>query len=276
MIDKRDQGDEDSPLELRGVVWMTTGTRNLGGHGRIGLLRAIAETGSITRGAKALGMSYKAAWDAVDTMNSLAGAPLVERSTGGRGGGSTRLTERGRQLIERFERIEQVHARFVRQLSEEALDVGSDFDLLRVLNLKTSARNQFVGVVCRLERGAVNDEVELRLPDGTSIVAIVTRESSETLGLEPGATAFALIQASSVMLATGLAGARLSARNQLPGTVRRITPGAVNAEVVVDLDAGQGIAAIVTMASLQTLALAPGQRAVALLDASNVILGTLH
>ncbi|HRO58855.1 MAG TPA: TOBE domain-containing protein [Burkholderiaceae bacterium] len=276
MSDKRDKGDEDGPLELRGVVWMTTGTRNLGGHGRIGLLRAIAETGSITRGAKALGMSYKAAWDAVDTMNSLAGAPLVERSTGGRGGGSTRLTERGRQLIERFERIEEVHARFVRQLSEEALDVGSDFDLLRVLNLKTSARNQFVGVVSRLERGAVNDEVELRLPDGTTIVAIVTRESSETLGLELGATAFALVQASSVMLATELAGARLSARNQLPGTVHRITPGAVNAEVVVDLDAGQAIAAIVTMASLQTLALAPGQRAVALLDASNVILGTLH
>ena len=276
MSDKRNKGDGSAPLELQGVVWMSAGARNLGGHGRIGLLRAIAETGSITRGARALGMSYKAAWDAVDTMNSLAGAPLVERSTGGRGGGSTRLTERGRQLIERFGRIEEVHARFVHQLSEEALDLGSDFDLLRVLNLKTSARNQFVGVVGRLERGAVNDEVELRLSDGTSIVAIVTRESSETLGFEPGATAFALVQASSVMLATDLAGVRLSVRNRLPGTVRRITPGAVNAEVVVDLEAGQRIVAIVTMTSVETLALAPGRHAVALLDASDVILGTLY
>lgn len=82
-------------IELHGSIWMTVGGANLGGPGRIELLSRIADCGSITQAAKAIGMSYKAAWDAIDTMNNLAGEPLVERVTGGRGGGGTRLTRRG-------------------------------------------------------------------------------------------------------------------------------------------------------------------------------------
>ncbi len=266
---------KDEAIELHGALWMTVGGENLGGKGRIGLLRAIAEHGSITQAAKAYGMSYKAAWDAVDTMNNLAGAPLVERSTGGRGGGSTRLTPRGVQLVERYAQVEAVHARFVRLLSDDSIDVANDFDLLRTLNMKTSARNQFLGTVGACRSGAVNDEVELALPGGARIVAIVTHESAEALGLKPGATAFALVQASSVIVATGLDDARLSTRNRLTGTVSAVTPGAVNAEVVIDIGHGLTIAAIVTQSSLGALGLAPGVRATALFKASSVILGAL-
>jgi molybdate transport system regulatory protein len=267
---------KNDPIELHGAVWMTVGGENLGGRGRVALLRAIAEHGSITQAAKAFGMSYKAAWDAVDTMNNVAGAPLVERSTGGRGGGSTRLTERGQQLVHRFAQVEAVHQRFVQMLSGEAIDLSVDFNLMRMLNLKTSARNQFTGTVSGYKAGAVNDEIELTLPGGERITAIVTRESTELLGLKAGATAFALVKASSVIVATDLQdGTRLSARNQLPGTVSAVTPGAVNAEVVIQLDGGSSIAAVVTQASVQAMGLAPGRRATALFKASSVILGTL-
>ena len=67
-------------LELGGSVWFQAGAQTLGGASRIALLAAIGETGSITSAAKAVGMSYKGAWDAVDTMNNLAGEPLVVRS----------------------------------------------------------------------------------------------------------------------------------------------------------------------------------------------------
>ena len=254
---------------------MTVGHENLGGSGRVGLLRAIAEQGSITHAAKAVGLSYKAAWDAVDTMNNIAGAPLVERSTGGRGGGSTRLTERGEQLVERFTHIAAVHERFVRVLNDEAIDIARDFDLLRMLNMKTSARNQFSGTVSAYKSGAVNDEIELTLPSGVRIVAIVTRESTESLGLKMGATAFALVKASSVIVATDLADARLSARNQFEGTVSAVTPGAVNAEVVIDIGGGSSIAAVVTLSSVKALGLAPGAKATALFKASSVIVGAM-
>jgi molybdate transport system regulatory protein len=84
-------------------------------------------------------------------------------------------------------------------------------------------------------------------------------------------TAIALVKASSVLVATDLEGAKVSSRNQLAGKVAAVTPGAVNAEVVIDLDGGGSIAAIVTEGSVKSLGLAPGKPAIALFKASSVI-----
>ncbi|MEY8879209.1 MAG: TOBE domain-containing protein [Leptothrix sp. (in: b-proteobacteria)] len=259
-------------LALQGEIWLTVHGRPLGGHDRMALLRAIAQTGSITHGARAVGLSYKAAWDAVDTMNHLAGEPLLARSAGGRGGGSTQLTPRGLQLVARYEQVEALHRRFVHLLSNEAVDLAHDLSVLRTLNMKTSARNQFLGVVSAIRAGAVNDEVELTLPGGARLVAVVTRESTESLGLRLRGEAIALVQSGAVLLATGLEGTRLSARNQWPGVISAITPGAVNAEVVLDIAGGARIAAIVTQASVAELGLAIGVEAHACFKASSVIL----
>ena len=89
----------DKSLELHGSLWLTVGGERFGGEQRIALLASIAECGSISQAAKAIGMSYKAAWDAIDSMNNLAGEALVERLAGGKGGGGTRLTSRGAQLV---------------------------------------------------------------------------------------------------------------------------------------------------------------------------------
>lgn len=258
-------------MELHGTVWWGVGAANLGGRGRIGLLRAIGEHGSITAAAKAIGMSYKAAWDAVDTMNNLAGLPLVERSAGGRGGGSTRLTPRGQRLIARFDDIDALHRRYVQRLGAAAED--DDLTLLRTLTMRTSVRNQLHGTVSAVRAGAVNDEVELSLPGGERIVAIITRESTETLDLRLQASAFALVPATAIMLAPRGQGGRLSARNQLPGRVSGITPGAVNAEVRLQLDGGASLAAIVTQAGLQSLEVSAGDAVLAIFDAASVIVG---
>lgn len=263
-------------IELRGSLWMTVDGRNLGGPGRVELLSHIAERGSITHAAKAMGMSYKAAWDAIDTMNQLAGEPLVERLVGGKGGGGTRLTERGKQLVRNFGAIAHAHRRFVDQLSEQADSMIDDFHLIRRMGMRTSARNQFFGTVSRVVPGAVNDEVELHVPGlGHALVAIVTHESTQGLGLglEPGAEAFALVKASSIIVVTDAQGARFSARNRLPGTVTRVQKGAVNTEVVIGLPDGGAVAAIVTNESSEALGLAPGVAASALFKASSVIVG---
>ena len=258
-------------LELHGSVWVSVGDETLGGSERFGLLRAVASEGSITRAAKAYGISYKSAWDAIAAMNALAGEALVERSVGGRGGGSTRLTERGRQLVDRFAEIDAAHQRFLKLLDDRSIDLSRPFSLLGVLNMKTSARNQFVGTVTSLRSGAVNDEVEITLAGGQRIVAVVTQESTHSLGLRTKATAIALVKASSVLVATDLQGAKVSSRNQLAGKVSAVTPGAVNAEVVIELDGGGSIAAIVTEGSVKSLGLAAGKRAIALFKATSVI-----
>ena len=260
------------PLELRASVWMAVGARDFGGERQIALLDAIDVCGSITRAAKAIGMSYKAAWDAVDAMNGLAGEPLVERLAGGRGGGGTRLTPRGKRLVENFRIIEQEHRRFVEVLNLQARGIADDYVLVRTMAMKTSARNQFFGKVGDIRRGSVNDEVTLQIAGGHAVVAIVTHESRESLGLQPGMEAYALVKSSSVIIAAGDEGARYSARNRLAGTVSRITPGAVNCEVRIDLPGGGAVAAIITHKSREALGLAVGSAATALFKASSVII----
>ncbi|NIF51845.1 TOBE domain-containing protein [Burkholderia sp. Ax-1724] len=263
-------------LELGGSVWFQAGTQTLGGAARIALLAAIGETGSITSAAKAVGISYKGAWDAIDTMNNLAGEPLVVRMTGGKGGGGTTLTPRAVKLIATFRAVEREHRRFLERAGAAIEGFATDWDLIGRIGMKTSARNQFYGTVSAITRGSVNDEVTLALPGGQAIVAVLTHESTEALGLVEGAAAFALIKASwVVLLVDGADGAplRLSARNQLRGTVQSVKRGAVNAEVSLALDGGAVMTAVVTNESANALGLREGASAVAAFKASSVILG---
>ena len=138
--------------------------------------------------------------------------------------------------------------------------------------MQTSARNQYLGTVRRLTRGAVNDEVVLALPGGQEIVATVTHDSVLALGLVEGAQALALVKASAILLGVEMEGVKVSARNCMSGTISRLHPGAVNTEVVIDLGHGQSVAAIVTRESADKLQLAEGQPASALFKASSVIL----
>lgn len=262
-----------SKMKVEGRLWIAQDERSLAGSGRIDLLRRIAECGSISQAAKSMGMSYKAAWDAVDAMNNLAGAPLVERSTGGKGGGGTRLTERGQRLVASFDLIEEEHRRFLQALSDNIDDFADTYQLLRRLNMKTSARNQFYGKVSRIMSGAVNDEIEITLPGGDRIVAVITQESTQHLGLQVGSDAIALIKAPWVMLADARQELRVSAQNRLNGTVVKLQPGAVNTEVVLQLQGGTTVCAIVTNDSARELELDVDKPVCALFNASHVIVG---
>jgi molybdate transport system regulatory protein len=137
--------------------------------------------------------------------------------------------------------------------------------------MRTSARNTLRGVVETVTDGAVNSEVVLRIAPEVTIVAIITRESVKDLGLAPGREAMALIKSSFVILAAGDAPLRTSARNALAGTVILHERGAVNDEVVLELDRGKTITAIVTRESADSLGLQVGARAQALIKASHVI-----
>ena len=138
--------------------------------------------------------------------------------------------------------------------------------------MHTSARNVFHGKITAVHSGAVNDEVELAVEGGPSIVASITQVSTRKLGLKPGVEARALIKASFVLLVEEAENYLLSTRNQFPGVIGKVIPGAVNAEVLVDLPGGASIAAIVTMGSVEKMGLKPGKKITAIAKASQVIL----
>jgi molybdate transport system regulatory protein len=261
-----------STITVGADLYVSLAGQNLAAR-RFALLAEIAREGSLTRAARRAGLSYKGAWDAIEQMNNLAGEPLLERMVGGRGGGYTRLTPRGEELLARFVQIDEEHREFLSRLNAREKGLARDYSLLESMAMKTSARNQFSGTVRAVHGGAVNDEVELEVIGGLSIVATVTSESRKALGLKRGARAFALVKASSVILMTEADGARLSARNQLRGTVSRITAGAVNTQVVLELPGGGTVAATITNTSAKALGMGKGSSATAVFKASSVIVG---
>jgi molybdate transport system regulatory protein len=257
--------------QLEGDLRMSREGSHFLGHGRVHLLESIAEHGSISAAARAIGMSYKAAWDAVDAMNNLAEEPLVVRAAGGKHGGGTRLTEHGYRMLEIYRGIEREYCRFLKHLSEGVGDFDSFYELMRRFSLKTSARNQYRGRVSRLQRGAVNSEVVVDLPGGEQLVSIVTNESVESLGVGEGDEVHALIKESAVIV-TGPEPFEVSTRNRLCGKVVACLEGAVNGEVRIMLAGGKVITSIITNESIRSLGLREGADACALIKASDVLL----
>ena len=93
---------EKSSPGIRGRLWIDGTEGTFLGYGRIILLERIREDGSITQAAKSMKISYRHAWELVDSMNRQSSKPLVEAATGGRNGGGAHLTEEGERAIVLF------------------------------------------------------------------------------------------------------------------------------------------------------------------------------
>lgn len=262
-----------APLELTGSIWFGSGNHNWGSQRRMALLCAIDEEGSISAGAKKIGLSYKAAWDAVDTMNNLAGEALVERTTGGQRGGGAVLTARARNIVALYQTLSQAHERFINQLADLAGQSAPDLDLIRHLMVQTSARNKLAGTIKSIAPGTAHDTVVVALGHKAEIVAHVSRSSVDELALQPGLQVLAFIDAAAVMIGLARPDNILSARNQLKGRIERIMTDDAGAEVSIRLDAGPTIASQITPEAIESLGLSKGSKVYAIFKASSVMLG---
>jgi molybdate transport system regulatory protein len=260
------------PLNVAGQVWLNVDETAFLGEDRIALLEQIDARGSITQAAKAVGVSYKAAWDAVDAINNVAPAPVVATATGGRGGGGTRLTDEGRRLIGAYRTIATEYQRFLVGVNAALGDSGAALDLLRRLSLRTSARNQFLGRVVAVTARPVDAEVQIALPGGQRIVAGITNESVEILALRPGRHVWALVKAVAVAIAPAPQAAE-PGTNLLCGRVQRMTCSDGPAEVVVALDGGVTVRGVIDADALSPLGIVEQGPACALFPAASVIIG---
>lgn len=240
---------------------------------RLDLLSAIGELGSISAAAKYVGMTYKAAWDAVDAMNNLAGIILIEAKHGGKGGGGAELTDAGQQLVRDINGIRQLQNRMLSLVAAEGADesLWQSLKTIRRMNMSSSARNTLSGVIESLETGAVNTVITIKLIGNDRLVATCTQESVQVMSLKPGDRVEAMIKASWVVLADGVDASSTTASNCLTGKVSRVTEGAVNAEVRLQLAGGNTLTAIVTMESLKALDIKPGRILAALINSSSII-----
>jgi molybdate transport system regulatory protein len=279
-------------LSAVGQVWLSQGGENVLNESRMALLDQIAKTGSITKAGKAVGISYRTAWLAVDHLNGIADGPLVDRTTGGKSGGGTRLTPEGENLLRMYRTLREEHGRYMQRLREGIHDFDRFLRLTRKISLKTSARNQLFGVVESIRKDALNAVVVLRLKGKDRLTSQITVEGLESLGLKKGDEAYALIKANWILVSAGRpnaagkpAGAKAPARaeaageNRLTGKIVSVKKGAGNAEVVLQLAGGANLTAMVPATRFKELSPGKGRKetegaaGIAIFKASNVILG---
>ena len=103
-------------FSIKNRIWIETKEKGnvLLGYGRVQLLQAIDEQGSLSKGAKVLKMSYKKAWDLVNSMNQAGAEPLVILQTGGKKGGGAVLTAYGQKLVATYKELEQKNHQFLK------------------------------------------------------------------------------------------------------------------------------------------------------------------
>lgn len=239
---------------------------------RIDLLIAVKRTGSISKAAKEVPMSYKAAWEAIEAMNNLSTTPIVQRETGGVGGGGTKLTPYGENLINTYEILRSEQKRFLENLSQRTdINTGTLKDIRR-LSMQISARNQISGIVELITNGTVNAEVYIKLKSGYTIVSVITNTAVSNLNLKLGDEVVAIFKSNTVLITTDIS-LNISARNKLQGKVDSINKGEINSELIIDIGNGDKVASIITSNSIDNLKIKEGAQVSAIIKASDVMIG---
>lgn len=235
-------------MELEALLTLNTNQKLFANPKRIALLEQIGVSGSISQGAKLAGLSYRAAWNAINDMNLASPHLVVSSETGGKGGGGAKLTEFGIRLIKVYSLMNEMQSMVMKALMDTNVTTESLLDILGHFSLKTSARNQLKGRITRIESQDVKDRIVVELNQGSEISAIITRVSTEQLQLEIGKEVLLLFKAPSVTISQT---SQNTDKNQLKGKLIHLTQGDASSEVFLDIGDGTLLYASVTHQSLE-------------------------
>ena len=255
-------------MKIDGRFWLTKENQSFLGAGRIELLERIDQTGSINAAAKEMKMSYKAAWERINGMNSLADHPLIDRTTGGKGGGGTKLTPYAHELIATFHRLGELHRQFIDRFSE----AGSDPErLARILNrtfLTTSARNQLPATLSSIETNGLHSTLTLALSDSDTLRSTITTKSVQSMSLKIGCDLYAIIKSSDITISQAPIA---SDENALTGTIEAIENSDEIREISFRLDGGTLLIAVEQQTPSQDFYV--GMHGFALISPLHIIIG---
>ena len=208
---------------------------------RIDILRRIGQVGSISEAARGAGVSYKAAWQALETLTNLAGIPLVDKAVGGTGGGGAVLTAAGQQVLQAAQAMAEARRQVLDQLATASNAPGR-----AVLALRTSMRNQFPCTVTAITKKAGFVRVALTAKGGTVFHSKITSASAELFELHPGQQVLVLCKATAVQIHTST---REKNKNVIHGIVVRKSRGSASGEVNLLVEPGITIVGFVEQLS---------------------------
>jgi molybdate transport system regulatory protein len=259
-----------SPKKIDALLALRSDGKLLIGRDRIKVLEAVAEYKSISKAAKAVGFSYKAAWDAVSAINNLLPSPAFVTKAGGKSGGGAEVTAEGLKLIETFHKLEARLSQLSSMIAKEGLDAQDDL-LFWSFGLRISARNVFRAEVVSVKKWLVDVEIVLKISDEHTIHSVITNEAATELDLKPGRRAIALVKSSFVKIASGDQPPD-DARNRFSGVVTRRTDAERNSELLIDIGSGKTMTAVLPRRDVEARRIDEGSEVVAQFAPEDVIL----
>lgn len=257
-------------MKIKSNLWFENEQHGYFGKGRILLLQHIDQYGSISKAAKEMKMSYKAAWDAVNEMNTLSKEPIVERSIGGKGGGGTALTDKGREYIKIYNELEHLQAKLFAILDSKSSSFADLVEARKHLTLQTSARNQYYGIVQSIQSSSVEFSVTINIGKGQSITSTITHTSAKAMNIDVNAEIFALIKSSWVDISK--IKPRDKRLNIFKGTIVSIKNDNRLVEIVVSSNEGNNITSVISPERYKELNIKQNDIAYATFLPSEVIL----
>ena len=239
---------------------------------RIDLLKAILEHGSISKAAKAVPMSYKSAWDAINSINNLCEKTVVLREIGGIGGGGATVTLYGKNLIKSYTILQKEHEKFLERLTTLTDFNSGNLKSLQRFTMQISARNQLLAIIEDIHIDKVNANIILKTKSNQRLVSSISNNSIENLTLEKDKEVLAIFKSNSVMISTNnLKG--FSARNKIKGFISKLNFSEVNCEVNLLVNDTDVITSVITAESARELELKINQEVYAIIKSSDIMIG---
>lgn len=252
----------NNKFNIDGNLWVNKDDKAFIGKGRVELLKNIQIHGSISKAAKQMKMSYKAAWDSVDIMNNLSREPLVTKVAGGKGGGGTVITTYAKEIIKAYDELTQLHKNYLSTLNNYFNDL--------VLDLKNEEPvfSKLEGKITNLISKNKNYEIEITLNSNQKLITIENKEFVENRELNINNQVNLLIESSAIVI-TKQAPAS-SARNCLEGKVCDIFDDEINTFLTIECGKKDLISAKITNSSYKNLDIKKDDKVFAIFKAYNI------
>ncbi len=200
---------------------------------RIDILQRIDQLGSISKAARSAGVSYKAAWQSIETLSNLAGTPLVEKAVGGVSGGGAKLTKAGRAVLESAAAYNKVRSQIIGKANMEN---SPKLAGLTASTLKMSIRNIVPAVIVEMHGGLSQVKITLKVGEINFLKSSISKESQQLLGLEVNQHVLALFKATAAQIVPGFP--QGYTRPSLTGKVARVPQKRRGGEVTLRLSNG--------------------------------------
>jgi len=232
---------------------------------KVALLENVRDYGSMAKAAKALGITYKTAWNWIEKMNALSPSSLVQKVSGGKDGGGTIITVYAKELIRIYHEVDALHQKHLEGMQNSLAHIEDD------IMQKTFSFSGLQVNVAKIQEHKTNVELLLKLKCGLSVIAYSSIQFMKVNALKIGSNVLMLVESDAVSVSR-VERKEISSRNKLQTKIIDIVFEGKDVLLTLMLSENENLTSRITLKSFQDLQLQKGDSVMAMFKAYNVTL----